>query len=132
MAKKHEETETAPAQEAAPATVEALQQQLAETQAQLKAAMGSPRGSQQPSPRDVLPGQVWDPKINRFVTYAGGTHTRFTIKSPFKGFNGEKAGVHFREGVGRTNDPDLATWFASLDGGKDKDDQPVKYEVTGT
>ena len=33
------------------------------------------------------------------------------IYTPVKGFNGKRASVEFKNGVGETNNPDLIAWF---------------------
>ncbi len=46
------------------------------------------------------------------------------IRSKVPGYNGESAGVQFRDGVGETGDPWLIQWF--LDHGYTVEDPPVK------
>lgn len=48
------------------------------------------------------------------------------IYTPVKGFNGKRASVEFRNGVGETDNPDLIAWFKSKGYGLEDTSEPKK------
>lgn len=134
--KKREAVLAAPAPVAGESEIDVLKRRLAHTEALLavrQEASTQPivNGSPQPSPADVTPGQVWRAAYKdetgkeipgKFVPFEPDPRTQFKyqVRTPVKTFNGEKGGVKFREGLGGTNDPDLARWFL----------QTLGYKVT--
>ena len=58
----------------------------------------------------TTPGLVWhNGKLKKYNPAEHGA--KFEIRTPAPGFNGERAGVVFRDGVGFTDDEDLVPWF---------------------
>lgn len=48
------------------------------------------------------------------------------IYTPVKGFNGKRASVEFRNGVGETDNPDLIAWFKAKGYGLEDTSEPKK------